>query len=157
MGAARSMLRDPACFLALGAGSGLAPRAPGTCGTLAAVPLVLWLQTLPPAGYAAALAVMTVAGVGLCARAAAKLRRHDHPAIVWDEITGFALTMFALPTGWGWLAAGFVLFRIFDIVKPWPIARVDARVRGGVGIMGDDLLAGLYANLVLQGCQRLLG
>jgi len=143
------LLRDPVCFLALGGGSGLAPRAPGTFGTLPAVPLVLWLQTVPVEVYAVVVAVMAAAGVPLCAVAEKKLNRRDHPAIVWDEITGFTAAMLFAPAGLAWLAAGFVLFRAVDIFKPWPINVVNAKMHGGAGIMADDLLAAAVKGVVL--------
>ena len=76
---------------------------------------------------------------------------HDHPGIVWDEIAGFAVTMLAAPRGWYWLLAGFVLFRFFDIVKPWPIREADHSLRGGLGIMLDDIIAGVFAGAILLG------
>lgn len=142
--------RDPVLLLAFGFGSGLAKRAPGTFGTLAAVPLYLLLQNLSPMGYMLVLAAAIVAGIGICGYAARTLGVHDHPGIVWDEFCGFWLTMIAAPPGWLWLMAGFALFRLFDIVKPWPINRADRNIHGGLGIMLDDLMAGLYALIVLQ-------
>ncbi len=142
--------RDPLCVIALGFGAGALPKAPGTWGTLAAVPFFLALQLLPLAAYAAAVAVLFGAGVWWCGRAARLMGVHDHPAIVWDEMVGFWVTMVVAPAGWLWLAAGFVLFRLFDIWKPWPIRWLDRQVVGGLGIMVDDLLAGLYAALCLS-------
>lgn len=142
--------RDPVLLLAFGFGSGLAKRAPGTVGTLAAVPLYWLLQNLSLMGYMLVLAAAIVAGIGICGHAARTLGVHDHPGIVWDEFCGFWLTMIAAPPGWYWLAAGFALFRLFDIVKPWPINRADRSIHGGLGIMLDDLMAGLYALMVLQ-------
>jgi len=145
-------LRHPVHFLSLGFGSGLAPFAPGTFGTLAAVPLYLLLRegvSLP--AYLLLVGLLSLAGVWLCGVTARALGLHDHPAIVWDEIAGYLLTMAAAPAGWGWVVTGFLLFRLFDILKPWPIRRIDRGVGGGVGIMLDDLLAALYAWLVLQG------
>ncbi|HXH03000.1 MAG TPA: phosphatidylglycerophosphatase A [Candidatus Competibacteraceae bacterium] len=150
-------LRDPGHCLALGCGSGLAPKAPGTCGTLAAIPLYLVLAGLPLSAYLlAALALFTL-GVWLCGRTARALRVHDHPAIVWDEVVGYVLTMAAAPAGWPWWLAGFLLFRLFDILKPWPVRLADRRVHGGLGIMLDDALAAGYAWLALQGLVRLSG
>lgn len=151
----RARLSDPVHFLALGFGSGLAPHAPGTFGTLAAVPLYLLLAGLPLWIYLAVTAVVCTAGIWICDRAARDFGVHDHPAIVWDEIAGFLVTMIAAPAGVIWIVAGFLLFRFFDIFKPWPIGLLDRRVQGGLGIMLDDLLAGVYAAMVLQILARL--
>lgn len=142
-------LRHPAHFFALGLGSGLAPKAPGTFGTLAAIPFVLLLQTLPWWGFALLVLLSFVLGVWLCEVTARNLGVHDHPGIVWDEFVGYWLTMLFAPAGWQWLLLGFILFRIFDIIKPWPIGWIDRRVSGGMGIMLDDVLAGIYAGLLL--------
>jgi phosphatidylglycerophosphatase A len=144
------LLRHPLDFLGFGFGSGLVPVAPGTAGTLAAVPLYLLLQDLPLGGYLAVVAVLFLVGVPACSHAARRLGVHDHPAIVWDEIVGYLVTMIAAPPGLIWIVAGFVLFRFFDILKPWPIRWCDRRVPGGFGIMLDDLLAGLFSACLLQ-------
>lgn len=145
------LLREPIHFLSLGFGSGLAPFAPGTFGTLAALPLYLLLQPLPLAVYVGITLLLFVAGIAICDISARRLGVHDHPGIVWDEVVGYLVTMIAAPAGGYWLLLGFVLFRFFDIIKPWPIGLVDRRVGGGFGIMVDDLLAGLMAALLLQG------
>lgn len=149
------LLRHPFGFLALGFGSGLAPRAPGTAGTLAAIPLYLFLQDLPLVIYLPVVAVLVLAGIAICSHAARRLGVHDHPAIVWDEIAGYLVTMIHAPRGWEWVAAGFVLFRLFDIAKPWPIRWFDRHVHGGLGIMLDDLVAGVFAALGLQLAARI--
>ncbi len=123
--------------------------APGTFGTLAAVPLYLLLRPLPLFSYLVVLLVSFVAGVWLCERTSRDLGVHDHGGIVWDEIVGYLLTMAFAPPGWPWILLGFVLFRLFDILKPWPIRTIDRQVAGGFGIMLDDLLAGIYALLVM--------
>ena len=143
--AAARVLRDPVLFLAFGFGSGLAPKAPGTFGTLAAVPLYLLLSTLPAPVFLAAVLAVALAGIWICGRAAQKLGIHDHPGIVWDEFAGFLVAMIPAGGGWAGLVAGFVLFRLFDIWKPWPIRVADRKVGGGLGIMLDDLLAGAAA------------
>ncbi|MGD8569405.1 MAG: phosphatidylglycerophosphatase A [Gammaproteobacteria bacterium] len=142
--------RNPVHWLAVGLGSGLAPRAPGTAGTLVAVPLVLLSNGLPVWQYIFIVLAGLVAGIWICGVAARQMGVHDDPAIVWDEIIGFLITMTAAPPGWLWMVIGFVLFRFFDIAKPWPIRAVDQRLGGGLGIMLDDVLAGLYALVVLQ-------
>ncbi len=101
-------------------------------------------------------ALMFAVGVWLCDRTARDLGVHDHPSIVWDEIVGYFITMIAAPVGWLWVAIGFGLFRVFDILKPWPIRTVDRQVGGGFGIMADDVLAGIYAWLILQSLARLV-
>jgi len=144
------LLRDPVMLLAFGFGSGLSPKAPGTFGTLAAIPFWWLLQGLPPGWYLGLVIAAALLGFHLCGAAAEKLGVHDHGGIVWDEMVGYWLTMFLAPAGWGWALYGFVLFRLFDIAKPPPIRWADQKVHGGVGIMLDDILAGLFAALVLQ-------
>ena len=148
------LMKSPVQFLALGFGSGLAPKAPGTFGTLAAIPLYLLFFHYSLPAQLLIILIAFLIGIYLCQATADALGVHDHPAIVWDEFVGFWLTMLALPLmqsplEWHWLAIGFVLFRFFDIVKPWPIRVVDRKVHGGFGIMFDDVLAGLYAGGVL--------
>ncbi|MDP2713922.1 phosphatidylglycerophosphatase A [Rheinheimera sp.] len=137
-------------FLALGFGSGLAPKAPGTFGTLAAVPLVALLLWLGNSYLLAFVLLGSVLGVYLCGQTARDIGEHDHGAIVWDEIIGFGITMLWLPLHWQTLVLGFVLFRLFDIVKPWPISWLDKKLHGGLGIMLDDILAGVAALLLLH-------
>ena len=143
-------LKNPVHLLAFGFGSGVAPKAPGTWGTLAAVPFFLLMQDLPLLAYLAVVLVTTVVGVWLCDVTAKDLGVHDHPGIVWDEFVGLFITMIAAPSGWLWLVIGFVLFRLLDILKPWPIRAIDQGVDGGLGIMLDDVLAGVMAMLCLQ-------
>lgn len=142
--------RDPVQLFATGLGAGLAPRAPGTFGTLAAVPVYLLLATQPDWVYLLVTLVIVAVGFPICGVAARRLGVHDHPAIVWDEIAGYLLTMLAAPSGWLWVLVGFGLFRLFDITKPWPVRIADRRVPGGLGIMLDDILAAGYAWLGLQ-------
>lgn len=153
----RTVMKSPVHFLAFGFGSGLAPKAPGTMGTLAAIPLYLLMVQLPLTYYVLALAVATVAGIWLCGESARLLGVHDHGGIVWDEFIGFWLTMLMAPAGWLWIVVGFALFRLFDIWKPWPIRVIDLKVAGGLGIMLDDILAGVYALVVLQVLALLVG
>jgi len=145
-------LTQPIQFLALGFGSGLAPKAPGTFGTLAAIPLFLLLTMLMPTPlpYAIAVLVLGVAGIYICGKAADDVGVHDHPAIVWDEFIGFFITMFMVPVSWQSILVGFILFRIFDIAKPWPISFIDKKMTGGLGIMFDDVLAGIFALVIMQ-------
>jgi len=132
-------------MLAFGFGSGLSPKAPGTMGTLAAIPLWWLLAQLPLSTYLVVVLIAAVAGIVICGRAADRLGVHDHGGIVWDEFVGFWIAMAALPVTWQSLILGFVLFRLFDILKPWPISWLDRRVSGGFGIMIDDVIAGIAA------------
>jgi phosphatidylglycerophosphatase A len=141
----RFVLSSPVAFLALGGGAGLVPRAPGTAGSLVAAPLVLILQAMPFPWQIAVWAAMCAAGVWLCDRAGKALGESDHPAIVWDEICGASIVLLLGPPGIGWMLAGFLAFRVFDIVKPWPVNIIDRRFANGFGAMGDDLLASVYA------------
>lgn len=144
-----TVLKDPVQLLALGFGTGLVPVAPGTAGTLLAV-FPAWLIMAWPWPYGIALvALLFAVGVWLCGESARRLGAHDHPAIVWDEIVGLLATSLAAPAGGAGLAAAFVLFRAFDIVKPWPIRDVDHSLRGGIGIMLDDLIAAGYGAVCL--------
>lgn len=143
-------LKNPIHFLALGFGSGLAAKAPGTFGTLAAIPLFLLMDPLSLPWYLALTLLSVLAGVYICDKAAKDMGVHDHGAIVWDEIAGLLITMIAAPAGWLWLVIGFALFRFFDILKPWPIRWLDAKVHGGFGIMIDDVLAGIFSLICLQ-------
>lgn len=145
-----ALLSHPLHLLSLGFGSGLSPVAPGTCGTLLAIPPYLLLAHLSLPYYLLAVLLAFVAGVYLCGYTSAALGVHDHPGIVWDEFVGFWITMIAVPPTWQWILAGFVLFRLFDIVKPWPVKVADAKMKGGLGIMFDDVLAGVYALVGLQ-------
>lgn len=145
-----SVFRNPVHFLAFGLGSGAAPVAPGTFGTLAAVPLYLLLAQLSLPLYLLALVLAFGLGIWLCERTSRDLGVHDHGGIVWDEFVGFWLTMTVAPPGWQWLLAGFLLFRLFDILKPFPIGYFDRQVHGGLGIMLDDAIAGSFAWFVLQ-------
>ncbi len=143
------IMSDPVLFLAFGFGSGLAKKAPGTCGTLAAVPLYCFLAQTNLWIYSSATIFAAIAGCWLCGQAADKLGEHDFGGIVWDEVAGYLLTLWFIPFTWTNVLLGFLLFRLFDILKPWPIKWADRQVHGGFGIMLDDLLAGAMANGVL--------
>ena len=143
-------LKTPTGFLAFGFGSGLAPVAPGTFGTLAAIPVYYLLAMLSWPFYLMAVLVAFLLGIYLCERASHHLGVHDHGGIVWDEFVGLWLTLFLIPNQWYWVLLGFVLFRFFDIVKPFPIKWLDKKVKGGFGIMIDDVIAGLFAWIVLM-------
>lgn len=146
----KKVLTSPVHFLAFGFGSGLVPFAPGTFGTLAAIPLYLLMQGLSLSFYLLITAVVCVVGIWICGKSSELLGVHDHSGIVWDEFAGYFVTMIAAPTGWLWVIIGFALFRLFDIWKPWPISILDKQVHGGLGIMVDDILAGVFSLLCLQ-------
>ncbi len=147
-------MRDPAQLVAFGFGSGLSPKAPGTVGTLAAIPLALLLLQCDFPVYAWWVAASFALGVLVCDIASEKLGVHDHGGIVIDEFIGLFVTFLPIAAGmvaFGWpaIVAGFLLFRFFDVLKPWPIRVLDARVHGGFGVMLDDLVAGLFAAALL--------
>ncbi|TXH03473.1 MAG: phosphatidylglycerophosphatase A [Nevskiaceae bacterium] len=155
---AELILTTPEHLLAYGFGAGLAPRAPGTFGTLVGLPfwfLLSWLSPTPLI-YLAGCALLFVAGCWICGESARLLGLHDAPGIVFDEIVGFLVTCVPLcylapgRVAWPWLGAAFLLFRFFDILKPWPIRWLDREVHGGLGIMLDDALAAVFAAAVLE-------
>ncbi|KAA5970160.1 MAG: phosphatidylglycerophosphatase [Pantoea eucrina] len=153
----RLRMRNPWHLLATGFGSGLSPFMPGTVGSVAAIPF-WWLMTfLPLQLYSLVVLVGISVGVYLCHRTARDMGVHDHGSIVWDEFIGMWITLMAIPVlnGW-WVLAGFVIFRIFDIWKPWPIRWFDKNVHGGMGIMVDDIIAGVVSAAVLYGAGLLL-
>jgi len=144
-----SLLKHPIHFLALGFGSGLAPKAPGTFGTLMAVPLfVVMAYVLTTTQLYIAIALVSVVGIYICDQSAKLLGVHDHPGIVWDEFAGYFISMLFLPVNALTLLLAFGLFRFFDILKPWPIRWIDKKVAGGFGIMLDDIIAGVFANII---------
>lgn len=147
----RISLKNPWHFLAIGFGSGLVPKAPGTFGTLAAVPLVWFCSTYLSFNLYLLLTVLfSIAGIWICGKTADDMQVHDDSSIVWDEVVGFMITMLAVPLSWQTLLAGFILFRLFDIAKPWPISYLDKHVHGGFGIMADDVLAGIFSLISLH-------
>ena len=145
-----SVWRNPIHFLAFGLGSGAAPKAPGTVGTLAAIPLWYLFSDWSLTAYLVLIIVSSLVGIWLCGKTSSDLGVHDHSGIVWDEFVGLWITLIAVPAGWEWVVIGFLLFRLFDILKPWPIGWADKHVHGGLGIMLDDILAGIMALLCLQ-------
>ena len=143
-------LGTPAGFLAFGFGSGLSPQAPGTMGTLAAIPLAIVFKLLPVFVFWPLLLLLFFLGIYLCDVTSKRLGENDPGGIVWDEMVAYWLTVAFVPLDWAWLAAAFLLFRVFDIFKPWPIRQVEKRFGGGLGIMLDDIVAALYAMALLQ-------
>lgn len=142
--------QDPIYFIAFGFGSGAIPFAPGTFGTLMAIPFYLCLQALPFIYYLAFVILFAIFSSWICERVSREIHEHDHPGMCLDEFAGFFVTMINAPHGWPWIILGFLLFRVFDIWKPWPIRYLDEHVHGGLGMVLDDIVAGIFAMLVIQ-------
>lgn len=154
----RFLLAHPAHLIAFGFGSGLAPKAPGTVGTVLGLPL-FWLIAVTSSSLSNQLILLVAAfllGVWACNRTGRALGVADHGGMVWDEIVAFALVLLFTPAGWLWIATAFALFRLFDILKPWPIRLADTHLKNGFGVMFDDLLAAGYAIAVIKGAQWLV-
>lgn len=147
---AKKVWKNPGYFIAFGFGSGLLPIAPGTFGTLAAIPLYYFLSFSAPMTYLLITLVCLVAGIWITDYVSKDMQIHDFGGIVWDEIVGFFITMFLVPCTITTIIVGFFLFRIFDIWKPWPINVIDKSLGGGLGIMFDDVLAAIYASVVIH-------
>ena len=145
------LLKRPICFLGFGFGTGLAPVAPGTFGTLPALPLAGLLMAcgLGPWGMTFMALALFVFGVYVCDYTEQALGIQDYGGIVWDEIVAMLLVLAWTPTGFWWWVLAFVLFRLFDAIKPWPIRWFDQRVHGGFGIMLDDIIAALFTLAVM--------
>jgi phosphatidylglycerophosphatase A len=140
----------PLHFLAYGFGTGLIPYAPGTFGSLVGVALFWFMAGIAPGPYAAIVVVMFAAGIIICGQTAADVGSTDPGFIVYDEIVGFLVAMYMLPADWRWIGAGFVIYRVFDIWKPFPIHYVEDHLGLGSGIMTDDVIAGFYTLILLQ-------
>ncbi len=145
-----SVWTNPWHFITFGFGSGAMPFAPGTFGTLACIPFYLLAQNLSWWGYGILTLLLIAAATYLCGRVCEEINVHDHPGTVLDEFAGFFVTMWFAPHGWAWIVVGFVLFRFFDILKPYPIKWIDENVSGGFGVVFDDVLAGVYSLILLQ-------
>ena len=152
-----SLRQDPILLLGLGFGSGLSPFAPGTAGTLVALLFVPLLALLSTGYLLAVLLVASLVGIYICGYSANKLGAKDPSSIVWDEFVGLWIALAGFPVSSLWLVSGFVVFRCFDILKPWPISVLDRKVPGGLGIMLDDILAGIMTWLVLRLVANALG
>ena len=151
------LFAHPAHFVALGFGTGLSPIVPGTLGTLLAFPLYAALaEWLAPAGIAAAIAGFFAIGLWACGRTGRDLGVPDHGAMTWDEVVAFLMVLLLAPAGLSWQAAAFFLFRFFDMTKPPPIRHLERTVKGGLGVMLDDVVAAFYTLLVLAVAKRLL-
>lgn len=140
----------PVHFLAYGFGTGLAPFAPGTFGSLIGVALFWFMAPLGAGTYAGIVIVLFVAGIFICGQTARDFGELDPGFIVFDEVVGFMVAMYLMPREWRWIAAGFIIYRIFDIWKPIPIHIVEEKLTLGTAIMADDVIAGIYTLLVLQ-------
>jgi phosphatidylglycerophosphatase A len=147
--APRSIWTNPVHFLAFGLGTGASPYAPGTVGTLLGIPLVYLLSHWSLWVYLLVTVVLIAIGIWVCDKTSKDIGVHDHGGIVMDEVAGYLVTMIAVPVNVWTLIAAFFIFRFFDIIKPWPIGWIDKQVHGGVGIMVDDLLAGVYGLAVI--------
>jgi len=137
-------------WLALGFGTGLAPKAPGTFGTLAAIPLILLIWPLGMPWMITFIVISSILGVYICDSVSRDIGAEDHGSIVWDEVVGFAITMFAVPLSATNVLVAFLLFRLLDIAKPWPIRWFDRNIHGGLGVMLDDIVAGILACALLH-------
>lgn len=147
----RALLTHIDGWIATGFGAGLFQKAPGTFGSLVALlPWWFLLRGLPIVWYAIVLIGALAIGIWACEVAGKRLGVDDSSALVWDEFTGQWIALCAAPLAWPWVIAGFVLFRLFDIWKPWPVRVVDRHVHGGLGVMLDDVLAGIYALIVMR-------
>ncbi len=144
-----ALRRHPLTWIAIGFGSGLAPKAPGTAGSVLALLPVVWLSQLSAVYYIAFLVGAFALGIWASHHVVTNLKTQDHQSIVWDEMVGVWIAVFGLSAvtlvDWGWLLLGLGLFRAFDIAKPWPISIVDRDIHGGLGVMLDDVLAGIAA------------
>jgi len=147
---AKKVWQNPIYFIAFGFGSGLMPIAPGTWGTLAAFPIYLLIANSSWWVYLLIIIIAFIFGVYACDKVSTEMKVHDYSGIVWDEVVGYMLTMFLVPLNLAWMIIGFLLFRLFDIWKPQPIGYVDKHVKGGLGIMLDDVLAAIPAWAILQ-------
>ena len=144
------LFTHPAHFFGLGFGTGLTPKAPGTIGTLVGLPLFWLISNYLISTQLIIIAVLFVIGIYFCAKTGNALNVPDHGAIVWDEIVATMLVLTFTPMVWQWWVVAFLLFRLFDIWKPYPICYFDIKLKNGFGVMFDDLLAALYSILSLK-------
>ncbi len=152
---ARFALRHPAHFVALGFGTGLAPVAPGTVGTVLAFPIYMLLDRwLDPLGLAVVIAAFFAIGVWACGRTGHDLGIADHSSMNWDEGVAMMLILLVIPAEWQWWVFAFGAFRFFDVVKPPPIRHIDRTMKGGLGVMFDDIVAAFYTLLLVAAVKR---
>lgn len=153
----RLTLSNPVHFLAVGLGSGLSPIMPGTMGSLAAIPIWLLLFHLPTPIYWIMILLSFIVGCYLCQKTSDDTKTHDSGHIVWDEFVGMWITLFFIPYfSWLWILIAFVIFRLFDMLKPWPIRWFDRQISGGFGIMLDDVIAAIFSSIVIWGLSQLI-
>lgn len=152
-----SLWQNPLHFIAFGFGTGALPIAPGTFGTLLAIPFYLLIHRFTLPWYVLTTLLVIIASIWICHRVSKDIALHDHQGMCLDEFPGFLVTMCGIPTGIGWIIAGFLLFRLFDIWKPWPIRFIDEKISGGIGMILDDVLAGVYACIILHFVARIMG
>lgn len=145
-----SIWQNPLHFIAFGFGSGALPRAPGTWGTLFAIPFYLALRDFNYFIYFLIITLIILASIWICDRVEKEMHVHDHQGMCLDEIVGYLVTMFAAPHGIKWIVIGFLLFRLFDIWKPYPIRTIDEKLSGGAGVILDDVLAGIYSCIIIH-------
>ncbi|PQQ31738.1 phosphatidylglycerophosphatase A [Photorhabdus luminescens] len=146
----RLRMSNPWHLLATGFGSGLSPVVPGTMGSAAAIPFWLLLVQFPEWICWLVIIVGVLFGIMICQRTSDDMRVHDHGSIVWDEFIGMWITLMAIPVvNWQWILTGFMVFRILDMWKPWPIRWFDRYVHGGLGIMLDDIIAGAFSFVIV--------
>ena len=146
----KKVWQDPLYFFAFGFGSGTFPYAPGTVGTLMSVPFFLFMQPLSVPFYFLCVMLFIAASIFACEKVSREIQVQDHQGMCIDEFAGFFVTMINAPQGLSWLVVGFLLFRFFDIVKPWPIRLMDEKIHGGFGMVLDDVMAGFYSFLIIQ-------
>ena len=144
------LIAHPTHFISLGFGSGLAPKAPGTFGTLVGLPLFWLISDLSFYAQLSIIILLFLVGIYCCDKTGKALGVSDHGGIVWDEIVAIMLVLTITPMQWRWWLIAFLLFRLFDIWKPYPICYFDAKLKNGFGVMFDDLLAAIYAILVMK-------
>jgi phosphatidylglycerophosphatase A len=142
--------QKPSHFIAFGFGSGAMPIAPGTFGTLMTIPFYLAIRSFPTSIYVLIVILVALASMWLCERVSKEINVDDHQGMCLDEFAGYLVTMIGAPHGVIWIVLGFILFRVFDIWKPWPVNYVDTHVHGGIGMILDDVLAGIYSLIVLK-------
>lgn len=152
----RTIWTNPIHFIACAFGFGALPWMPGTWATLASIPIVLALQHLPHWMYLLVTLAMILLGVFVCGVTNRDFGTDDHPACAWDEMASFPLVMFAVPMTLFYLILGVLLFRFFDILKPWPIRWLDRNIHGGLGVMLDDVVAALFSWIILQAIVMIL-
>tara|TARA_Y100000817_G_C16664096_1_gene458526 strand:+ start:73 stop:549 length:477 start_codon:yes stop_codon:yes gene_type:complete len=153
----KEVLRHPLFLLAFGFGSGLTPKAPGTAGTMLAIPFHLIFINFPVWLHGTIIVLAFFLGIWICGKTSEYFGVHDHEGIVWDEFVGYWITMFLVPFNWLWIILGFIVFRTLDILKPWPIKLIDTKVPGGLGIMLDDFIAGIMGATFLHALRILYG